>query len=467
MSRLVVHPNSAESWEIQLNPGTNSLGRRPENDFQINDVSISGFHCHIVVNNSQVTVKDLGSTNGTFLNHNQIQEATLENAQTLRLGNVDMVFYSQSLAETTISRQTNSAVSARMRPVFSPPAASVSVGTVLLPTPVDASTSEEATEFTEAPPLPPPVIPDVASGPRYCKFHPKSFARYHCPKCDRLFCGLCVGSRRSAGVAVYTCRSCGVETTPLKITPIVVQQKNFFASLRGAFAYPFRGAGIFILILGTIVLGLLNAVSGHFIGRILGIVLFAKLMMIGYIFIYMQKIIHATASEDAEMPPLPETDEWFEALLSLGGTVAMSFGPAIGLAVIKFGFDIEMIPTSIIVLSVLFGCIYFPMAFLVTAMKETAFAANPLVVIPSILRVPREYAVTVVLMAGIYGIQQLGNFIVSIAESGIFTAHSLGSFVIMFAFAIVWSFICVYLMTVNTRIIGLLYLTKKDELGWF
>jgi len=30
-----------------------------------------------------------------------------------------------------------------------------------------------------------------------------------------------------------------------------------------------------------------------------------------------------------------------------------------------------------------------------------------------------------------------------------------------------WSFVNVYLLAVNVRILGLLYLTKKQKLGWF
>jgi hypothetical protein len=36
-----------------------------------------------------------------------------------------------------------------------------------------------------------------------------------------------------------------------------------------------------------------------------------------------------------------------------------------------------------------------------------------------------------------------------------------------FGIRIIWSFISVYLLTVNTRILGLLYLTQKEKLAWF
>ena len=72
MPRLLVNPGSSQQWEISLKPGTNTLGRSPACDAQIEHGSNSGTHCQIVVNGETVQVKDLGSTNGTFLNRSGI-----------------------------------------------------------------------------------------------------------------------------------------------------------------------------------------------------------------------------------------------------------------------------------------------------------------------------------------------------------------------------------------------------------
>ena len=49
MARLVVQPGSPAAWEIKLKAGANSLGRNPANDFTLDDPSVSGSHCQIVV----------------------------------------------------------------------------------------------------------------------------------------------------------------------------------------------------------------------------------------------------------------------------------------------------------------------------------------------------------------------------------------------------------------------------------
>src|SRR5712691_9361769 len=94
MARLLVNPGSPAAWEIQLKPGTNLLGRGFANDFKIADPSVSGSHCQIVVENGQILIKDLGSTNGTYVNRAPVKEAFLNGEQTIHLGGVELAFYS-------------------------------------------------------------------------------------------------------------------------------------------------------------------------------------------------------------------------------------------------------------------------------------------------------------------------------------------------------------------------------------
>src|SRR5580765_4952507 len=97
MAKLLVNPGSPTAWEIQLKPGTNSLGRGVANDFKIEDPSVSGLHCQIVIGASGATIKDLGSTNGTYVTRAPVQEATLQAGQTVHLGGVQMVFQAEEL----------------------------------------------------------------------------------------------------------------------------------------------------------------------------------------------------------------------------------------------------------------------------------------------------------------------------------------------------------------------------------
>lgn len=75
---------------ILLKWGTNRLGRSPDNDFPISHPTVSIFHCEVTLANDTVTVRDKGSTNGTFINNEMVREAPLEAGQTLRIGDVEL-----------------------------------------------------------------------------------------------------------------------------------------------------------------------------------------------------------------------------------------------------------------------------------------------------------------------------------------------------------------------------------------
>lgn len=92
MPKLVVNSGAAGTVEYELKPGLNSFGRGFNNDFRLDDPSVSAAHAEITVDANCVTVKDLRSTNGTFINRSQIREAFLQPGQTLSLGVVEMLF---------------------------------------------------------------------------------------------------------------------------------------------------------------------------------------------------------------------------------------------------------------------------------------------------------------------------------------------------------------------------------------
>jgi hypothetical protein len=423
MPKLVVNPGSSASWAIDLKPGTNSVGRGFANDFKIEDPSVSGCHCQIIVNNGMAVIKDLGSTNGTFINRVPVTEAMLESGQTVHLGGVELFF------------QTDP--------------------------PTYGATAPEA--IPVAPP-PPPMSSSVVAGGGNCKFHPRTPGRYFCSKCHHFFCELCVASRMAGALPKKSCRHCGTECAPVQVQLHRSVTKGFFRQLPGVFIYPFKGSGLLVLILGTIFFAGLDFISARFMFGIF--ILILKLLATGYLFSYMQNIIHSTAAEDNEMPELPALDGLVGAFFTFVGTVTLSFGPAIALAVAKFGFEVD-IPTAALVAVMLLGCFYFPMAFLAVAMKDTIMAANPLIVIPSILKAPLEYLVTSIMLAGVFGARALGSMLASGTKHESYATHDMSVLFIALGLQVFSAFMSLYLLTVGMRILGLFYVAKKRELGWF
>jgi predicted component of type VI protein secretion system len=61
-----------------------------DNAFQIADPSVSSHHCEILLKGSDVVIRDLNSTNGSFINGEKITESVLKPGQTLRLGQIEL-----------------------------------------------------------------------------------------------------------------------------------------------------------------------------------------------------------------------------------------------------------------------------------------------------------------------------------------------------------------------------------------
>src|SRR6185436_10783957 len=96
--RLLVNPGTPQAWEIPLKSGVNRIGRGEHNDFQVPHTTVSGTHCEIMVSSAGAILKDLGSTNGTFVNRVLVLEAILQSGQHVQLGSVDMVFESAPIS---------------------------------------------------------------------------------------------------------------------------------------------------------------------------------------------------------------------------------------------------------------------------------------------------------------------------------------------------------------------------------
>jgi hypothetical protein len=437
--RLLVNPDTPQEWEIPLAPGTIRIGRRDDLDHQVNHPSVSGTHCEIIVDDAGVQIKDLGSTNGTFVNRAPVTEARLVSGQHLQLGSVDMRFESGEAAD---------AVEATPPPT--------SPGPLRLarsrPTPI-----EEQPEPAPPPPLIAPV--SIANdGQFFCKSHTKTPARFVCPKCQKYFCDLCVMTR--PGAAFKLCRACGVPLTALNVQNLrPPSTKGFYSRLPGAFIYPFRGSGVLILICATIAFSALGFLSAGLLS------IFAKIIFYGFLFLFMQNIIFCTTSDETESLSFPSAGDLFGAAFQLAGTIAVSYGLAIGLLVARL-FEVD-VPGAAIIATFLLGCLYFPMAFLAVAMKDTVLASNPLVVIPAILKMPLEYLVTAILLMSVFGVRLLGSFASGVAGAVSFSTRDMSALFISMGVQAIWAFLSVYLLTVNMRILGQLYNAKRENFGWF
>jgi hypothetical protein len=88
--RLIILNGAHKGEELELEPGPNLLGRAEGNAFVLEDVTLSGRHCEILVSDLSVRVRDLGSTNGTWIDNRRVQDAEMRHGQILMLGSMEM-----------------------------------------------------------------------------------------------------------------------------------------------------------------------------------------------------------------------------------------------------------------------------------------------------------------------------------------------------------------------------------------
>jgi len=90
MAKLVVLSEGLTGLTHELKVEKTTVGRLDDNTFQIAEPSVSSHHCEVIQRGNDIVVKDLNSTNGTFINGEKVAESALKPGQILRLGKVEI-----------------------------------------------------------------------------------------------------------------------------------------------------------------------------------------------------------------------------------------------------------------------------------------------------------------------------------------------------------------------------------------
>ncbi|HEV2394684.1 MAG TPA: FHA domain-containing protein [Verrucomicrobiae bacterium] len=90
MAKLVVLSPGMTGRAQELKTDKTTIGRFLDNTFQIDESSVSSHHCEILVRGNDIVVKDLNSTNGTFINGEKVVEAPIKPGQILRVGMIEI-----------------------------------------------------------------------------------------------------------------------------------------------------------------------------------------------------------------------------------------------------------------------------------------------------------------------------------------------------------------------------------------
>lgn len=421
MATLILIHESGLRAEYELRPGTNRIGRDPDNDWTIEHESISDHHCEIEVQGTTILVRDLASTNGTWVDTVRIDAAHLTAGQTLQLGEVQFALQ--------------------------------------LPVRVRAAAAGPSRIDQDGAGSPP-----AGSGPG---------DSVHCPTCNS-WLKKCETQQQRVGLAVIRfCPRCGSQCFADTAAPAEGGNPNreftFVQAVIGAFGYPFRENGGWMLVGGAVALTLTKGVAflagaAPFYGLLALVIL--TIGVTGYFFAFLKDVLGASARGEDNLPGWPELtgpQDFAGQFLQLLALVGFCFGPMLvahlwiaPIAVTGALAGANSIPLLLGIpwLLGLLGAFYFPMAFVGVALADSIAGLNPVVILPSIFRIFVHYCLAWVLAVVMVVLVGAGGRLVQWLPIPFVTTFCL-------------EFLTLYWLVVTARILGVMYYVHRRDLDWF
>lgn len=91
---LVVRRGPNAGSRFLLDSDVTTAGRHPESDIFLDDVTVSRRHAEFRREAGVFVVRDVGSLNGTYVNRERVESATLANGDEVQVGKFRLVFLS-------------------------------------------------------------------------------------------------------------------------------------------------------------------------------------------------------------------------------------------------------------------------------------------------------------------------------------------------------------------------------------
>ena len=93
--RLVLSLNQSVLGEYGLEKERILIGRKPENDVQVDNLAVSGQHAAIITILNDSFLEDLDSTNGTFVNGKLIKKHALKHGDVVTIGKHELKYVNE------------------------------------------------------------------------------------------------------------------------------------------------------------------------------------------------------------------------------------------------------------------------------------------------------------------------------------------------------------------------------------
>jgi hypothetical protein len=136
--------------EINLSKERTTIGRKPHNDIQIDNLAISGEHAVVISILNDCFLEDLGSTNGTFVNGQSIKKHFLQTGDTIELGKYRLKYINEAPVAAASADFEKTMI---LRPGAMPKASEVAQAAPVTPPPASVPASPPPAAVPPAMPL--------------------------------------------------------------------------------------------------------------------------------------------------------------------------------------------------------------------------------------------------------------------------------------------------------------------------
>ncbi|MFN7221330.1 MAG: FHA domain-containing protein [Burkholderiales bacterium] len=100
MAKLILSVDGTVLREISLTKERTTVGRKPHNDIQVDNLAVSGEHAAIITILNDSFIEDLNSTNGTLVNGKPIKKHFLQNNDVIEIGKHKLKYFNDTPVQT-------------------------------------------------------------------------------------------------------------------------------------------------------------------------------------------------------------------------------------------------------------------------------------------------------------------------------------------------------------------------------
>ena len=95
-AKLILSLNQSVLGEYSLDKERMTVGRKPDNDIQVDNLAVSGKHAAIITILNDSFLEDLESTNGTFVNGKLVKKHALKHGDVITIGKHELKYVNEN-----------------------------------------------------------------------------------------------------------------------------------------------------------------------------------------------------------------------------------------------------------------------------------------------------------------------------------------------------------------------------------